>query len=131
MFSALEPLTKGQCAPLSLALAKTISFYWKYHFANPPIFTQIMPLLRARGTEQYGWFGSRSSRWKSIAFMTDFSSIALIPVGIIGNIRDPTIITMLRVLAPRSPKAECPSAFVYLPELMSRDQLIPPTNHIT
>lgn len=42
MFLVLQSLAKGFCAPASLAIAKTINFYWKDHFAKSPIFPQIL-----------------------------------------------------------------------------------------
>ncbi|KAM3502034.1 hypothetical protein MY11210_009195 [Beauveria gryllotalpidicola] len=89
MYARLETLRQGACTPGALAIAKTMTFFWKDHFSKTPIYAQVMRLLRTRGVEQPGWFATTTtttSHEKSLptwAKNVDLLKISLETIGIL------------------------------------------------
>lgn len=82
MYSALKWLAIGdlQCAPGSLAISKIITFFWKVHFEDEPIYEQVLFMLQTRGNEQESWFGpivpTKNPR-KSATILDDMAALSL------------------------------------------------------
>ncbi|SPJ74785.1 uncharacterized protein FTOL_04516 [Fusarium torulosum] len=64
MYQCFSNLSKGECSPGSLAIAKIMNFYWKDFFKQEPLFRQIAWLLRMKGCQQQEWITPKPNTLK-------------------------------------------------------------------